>query len=90
MVLSFSTFNCRALQDSFKRKIMFSYLHKKTDDIIFLQETHSSAADEKFWASRWGCHSWLSSSEGLLFLLSLIIKFLSIPLTKTLLVDLLF
>ena len=61
MVLSFSTFNCRGLQDSFKRKTIFSYLHKKKDDIIFLQETHSSAADEKFWASQWGGHSWFCS-----------------------------
>ena len=61
MVLSFSTFNCRCLQDSFKRKTVFSYFHKKKDDIIFLQETHSSAADEKFWASQWGGHSWFSS-----------------------------
>ena len=61
MVLSFSTFNCRGLQDSFKRKTVFSHFHKKKDDIIFLQETHSSAADEKFWASQWGGHSWFSS-----------------------------
>ena len=38
MVLSFSTFNCRGLQDSFKRKTIFSYFHKKKDDIIFYRK----------------------------------------------------
>jgi len=61
MVLKFSTFNCRGLQDSFKRKQIFSFFHKKKDDIIFLQETHCSETDEKFWASQWGGHSWFAS-----------------------------
>ena len=61
MALKFSTFNCRGLQDNFKRKKIFSYFHKRNDDIIFLQETHSSSTDEKWWSSQWGGHSWFSS-----------------------------
>ena len=48
MALKSSTFNCRGLQEGFKRKAVFSYFHKKGDDIIFLQETHSSNLNEKF------------------------------------------
>ena len=61
MAMKFSTFNCRGLQDNFKRKKIFSYFHKRNDDIIFLQETHSSLANEKWWATQWGGHMWLSS-----------------------------
>ena len=61
MALKFSTFNCRGLQDGFKRKAVFSYFHKKGDDIIFLQETHSSNLNEKFWSSQWGSHCWFSN-----------------------------
>ena len=37
-----STFNCRGLQDNFKRKKGFNYLRNIGSDIIFLQETHCS------------------------------------------------
>ena len=49
------------LQDSFKRKSVFSFFHKKGDDIIFLQETHASISNETFWSSQWGGHCWFSS-----------------------------
>ena len=39
MVLSFSTFNCRGLQDSFKRKTVFSYFHKKDTFIFYRKHT---------------------------------------------------
>ena len=61
MAFKFSTFNCRGLQDNFKRKKIFSYFHKRNDDIMFLQETHSSSTDEKWWSTQWGGHTWLSS-----------------------------
>jgi exonuclease III len=61
MAIKFSTFNCRGLQDNFKRKKIFSYFHKRNDDIIFLQETHSSLKDEKWWSTQWGGHSWFCS-----------------------------
>ena len=61
MALKFSTFNCRGLQDGFKRKSVFSFFHKKGDDIIFLQETHASISNETFWSSQWGGHCWFSS-----------------------------
>ena len=61
MALKFSTFNCRGLQDGFKRKSVLSFFHKRGDDITFLQETHSSISNEKFWGSQWGGHCWFSS-----------------------------
>ena len=42
MALTLSTFNCRGIQDTFKRKKIFHYLRSVKSDIIFLQETHSS------------------------------------------------
>ena len=60
MALKFSTFNCRGLQDGFKRKAVFDYFHKRGDDIIFLQETHSHGLNENFWRSQWGSHCWFS------------------------------
>ena len=94
MVLSFSTFNCRGLQDSFKRKTIFSYLHKKKDDIFFYRKLAVLLLMKNCGLSNGavihGSLVLLPTTEGLLFLLSLIIKFLLIPLTKTLLVDLLF
>ena len=56
-----STFNCRGLQDNFKRKKVFNYLRNIGSDIIFLQETHCSDNDEKFWKNQWGEHAWFSN-----------------------------
>ena len=94
MVLSFPTFTCRGLQDSFKHKTIFSYLHKRKDDSIFYRKLTVLLLMKNFGlpngAVIHGSVVLLQTAEGLLFLLSLIIKFLLIPLTKTLLVDLLF
>ncbi len=61
MVLTLSTFNCRGIQDSFKRKKIFHHLRSIGSDIIFLQETHSTSPDEPFWKSQWGAHAWFNS-----------------------------
>jgi len=61
MVLTLSTFNCRGIQDSFKRKKIFHHLRSIGSDIFFLQETHSTVADESFWKSQWGGHAWFNS-----------------------------
>ena len=49
MSLRLNTFNCRGLQDGFKRKKVFNFLRESKYDIIFLQETYSSKSDEMLW-----------------------------------------
>ena len=33
---------------------IITYFHSRNDDVIFLQETHSSVDQEKLWANQWG------------------------------------
>ena len=61
MNLKLSTFNCRGMQDPIKRRKNFHYMRSIDSDIIFLQETHSSVDDEKFWKNQWGEQIWFSS-----------------------------
>ena len=61
MPLKLCTFNCRGMQDHVKRRKIFHYMRSIDSDIIFLQETHSSLNDEKFWKNQWGEHAWFSS-----------------------------
>ena len=58
MHITLSTFNCRGIQDFVKRRKVFHHLRSITNDIIFLQETHSSVNNEKFWKQQWGEHAW--------------------------------
>ena len=68
MALKISTFNCRGLQDNFKRKTVFRFLHQRKDDIILLQETHSVHENLKTWKTEWGgqllMNSGTSNSRG--------------------------
>lgn len=83
MSIKLSTFNCRGLQDQFKRKKVFHYLKNIGSDILFLQETHCSDKDEQFWKTQWGEHAWFangsSNSRGVAILLrkTIPIKFCS-------------
>ena len=61
MHITLSTFNCRGIQDFVKMRKVFHHLRSITNDIIFLQETHSSVNDEKFWKQQWGEHAWFCS-----------------------------
>ena len=61
MPLKLATFNCRGMQDPIKRRKIFHYMRSIDCDIIFLQETHSSVDDEKFWKNQWGELAWFSS-----------------------------
>ena len=61
MPLKLTTFNCRGMQDPIKRRKIFHYMCSIDSDIVFLQETHSSVDDEKFWKNQWGEHAWFSS-----------------------------
>jgi len=49
------------MQDHVKRRKIFHCMRSVDSDIIFLQETHSSHNDEKFWKNQWGEHAWFSS-----------------------------
>ena len=61
MALKLNTFNCRGLQDYFKRKKIFHYLKNSGADISFLQETHSEPKDNLLWKSQWGEVAYFSS-----------------------------
>ena len=61
MLIKLSSFNCRGLQDNFKRKKVFHYMRNTESDIIFLQETHSTKSEEAFWKSQWGESAWFAN-----------------------------
>ena len=46
--------NVRGLNSSRKRRQVFRWLHQQQSDIIFLQETYSSAETIKRWETEWG------------------------------------
>ena len=49
------TFNCNGLNNKNKRKKVFTFLKEKLDaGFCFLQETHSTVADEDVWKKQWG------------------------------------
>jgi exonuclease III len=79
MALKLSTFNCRGLQDRFKRKKVFNFLRQRCDDIIFLQETHSHSSNHNIWTSEWGgkivFSSYASNSRGTAILLKPSLKY---------------
>ena len=49
-----STYNCRGLRDGKNRKKLFEWLKGKRNDIIMMQETHSTKTDEVIWRAEWG------------------------------------
>lgn len=73
MILKLLTFNCRGMQDYFKRRKIFHYIRSLNGDIIFLQETHSDMNDERLWKSQWGefafFASFTSNSRGVAILI---------------------
>ena len=84
MSIKLHSFNCRGMQDYFKRRKIFHYLRSIGSDIIFLQETHSDPNDEKLWSSQWGetivFASFNSNSRGvaILFRNSITLKIISV------------
>ena len=49
------SFNVRGIRDSVKRRTIFRHAHVKYPlHIVILQETHSSAENEKQWKAEWG------------------------------------
>lgn len=66
------TLNVNGLRSTTKRKAIFRSLRDAEADIIFLQETHSIASDQKIWSAEWGAsvlysHG-LSNSRGVAIL----------------------
>ncbi len=73
-LLRISTFNCRGLGESNKRNIVLNWLKRSYSGIIFLQETHSTKANENYWFDIWEgtieyCHG-KSSARGVAILIS--------------------
>lgn len=54
------SFNANGLRAPLKRRAIFNDLRKTKSGIIFLQETHSTAAEEKIWISEWGGQGYFS------------------------------
>ncbi|KAJ8035189.1 hypothetical protein HOLleu_22332 [Holothuria leucospilota] len=52
--LKFISFNARGLRQAKKRRKLFAYFHRQNTDLVFLQESHSSLADAKYWTNEWG------------------------------------
>ena len=73
-ILKISTFNCRGLGERNKRNTILSWLKRSYSGIIFLQETHSTKANEKYWNTIWKgnieyCHG-NSTARGVAILIS--------------------
>ncbi len=71
--LKIISLNVRGLRDNTKRKAIFLFCRRYNADLIFLQETHSSDADTKFWKAQWGDRIYFShgsnNSAGVLVLI---------------------
>ena len=51
--LRVGTFNANGLGNPKKRDLVLNWLKSKREDIIFLQETHTTASTEKVWSRSW-------------------------------------
>ena len=49
-----ASFNCNSLGDTQKRKSVITWLRDKPEDIILVQETHSTPSTESAWRRDWG------------------------------------
>jgi len=53
MAFSVTTLNVRGFNKISKRRQIFRWLHQQKPDVIFLQETYSSAENIKIWENEW-------------------------------------
>ncbi len=60
MSLSVISLNTRGLRDNLKRKALFLFIKEQKSDFCFLQESHSTINDIKFWKNQWGNDLWFS------------------------------
>ena len=63
MPIKITSANACGLADDFKRRQLFRHLKKKQNNVIFLQETHSTAQKAKIWKSQWGGPCFLDHGE---------------------------
>ena len=73
MAYNIASLNCNGLRDNKKRKQLFEWIQNKRNDIVLLQETHSTEKDENIWKQQWGgeiyyCHG-TSNSRGVAILI---------------------
>ena len=54
MAFSVLSLNVRGLNKTIKRRQVFRWLHQQKSDVVFLQETYSSAQNLKSWEAEWG------------------------------------
>ena len=52
--LRVGSFNCNGLGSPSKREKVLNWLKKKAEDIILLQESHSTILSEESWKRTWG------------------------------------
>ena len=52
--ITFITLNVRGINNQFKRRKIFRWIHDNNVDIAFLQETFSVKENEKQWTTEWG------------------------------------
>ena len=45
--------NVKGLNDNKQQRKVFTWLHNQNEDVIFLQETHSSPESENIWKNEW-------------------------------------
>ena len=54
MAFNVLSLNVRGLNRTIKRRKIFWWLHQQKPDVVFLQETYSSAQYLKSWETEWG------------------------------------
>ena len=54
MDLNVLSLNVRGLNRTINRRQIFRWLHQQKPDVVFLQETYSSAQNFKSWEAEWG------------------------------------
>ena len=54
MAFSVLSLNVRGLNKKIKRRQVFRWLHQQKSDVVYLQETFSSAQNIKSWKAEWG------------------------------------
>lgn len=61
--ISLVTLNTNGLRSTLKRRAVFNELRKARYDVIFLQETHCTPAEEKIWLTEWGGPGYFSHGK---------------------------
>jgi exonuclease III len=76
--LKIRSLNVNGIQCQKKRDLVFNELTKYSNDIILLQETHSSALDERNYKNKWGTNTYFShgttSSRGVCIIIPKLLR----------------